>query len=155
MLCHQYIIIHIFLFILQKNNSWLLPSFDCESIKNTPTKCIISEELETNVSQIPNDYNIILKKKNTKNLSALLEACEPRCSTELVVSRQKRQEILDWLQYKVKKGKPAILVLSGPSGCGKTAAIRVLAKENDFNLTEWITPIDQVMDENSNFFFLN
>lgn len=142
------------MFILQKNNSWLLPSFDCESIKKTSSKCIISEELETNVSQVSSD-NIILKKKNTKNLSALLETCEPQCSTELVVSRQKRQEILDWLQYKVKKGKPAILVLSGPSGCGKTAAIRVLAKENDFNLIEWITPIDQVMDENSNFFFLN
>lgn len=48
---------------LKKNNSWLLPSFDCESIKKTPTKCIISEELEANVSQVPNDCNIVLKKK--------------------------------------------------------------------------------------------
>lgn len=42
-----------------------------------------------------------------------------------------------------------MLILSGPSGCGKTAAIKLLARENGFNVIEWITPIDQAEDENS------
>ena len=137
----------------QKDNSWFMPSFECESIKKTPdVKCSISPVSETSVSDRSSAYDIIPEKKNANSLSALLEACGPHTSSELVVSRQKQREILDWLQYKVRKGKPAILILSGPSGCGKTAAIRVLAKENGFNITEWITPIDQIIAENSNFF---
>lgn len=42
-----------------------------------------------------------------------------------------------------------MLILSGPSGCGKTAAIKLLAKENSFDVIEWITPIDPAEDENS------
>ncbi|XP_020295957.1 cell cycle checkpoint protein RAD17 isoform X3 [Pseudomyrmex gracilis] len=41
-----------------------------------------------------------------------------------------------------------MLILSGPSGCGKTAAIKLLAKENGFDVIEWITPIDPAEDEN-------
>ncbi|OAD62799.1 Cell cycle checkpoint protein RAD17 [Eufriesea mexicana] len=127
-----------------------MSSFDCEPIKKTPkNKRNISQALETSDLQISSAYDIIPKRKNTGGLSRLLEACEPRIPPELAISKQKRQEILDWLQYKVKKGRPAVLVLAGPSGCGKTAAIRVLAKENGFHITEWITPIDQIMDENN------
>lgn len=43
-----------------------------------------------------------------------------------------------------------MLILSGPSGCGKTAAMKLLAKENDFDVIEWITPVDPGEDENSN-----
>lgn len=130
-----------------------MPSFECEKIRKIPNvKCSISQASETSVSERSSAYDIIPKKKNANSLSALLKACEPQTSSELVVSRQKQREISDWLQYKARKGKPAILILSGPSGCGKTAAITVLAKENGFNITEWITPIDQIIAENSNFF---
>ncbi|XP_076654665.1 rad17 checkpoint clamp loader component [Halictus rubicundus] len=135
----------------KKNSSWLMSSFDFEPAKKSPvTKTRNSlESLERTVSNVTTTYEIAPKKKCTSSLSTLLEACEPKKSAELVVSRQKRQEIADWLQYKVHKGKPSALVLSGSSGCGKTAAIRVLAKESGFNVTEWITPIDQAMDENN------
>jgi len=43
-----------------------------------------------------------------------------------------------------------MLILSGPSGCGKTAAIKLLAKENSFDVIEWVTPVDPAEDENSN-----
>lgn len=130
-----------------------MSSFECEPIKRTPQiKRNISQVLESNALGVSSSYDIIPKKKNASSLFALLEACDAQSPSELVVSRQKQQEILNWLQYKVRKGTPAILILSGPSGCGKTTALRVLAKENGFNITEWITPIDQIMDENSNFF---
>lgn len=130
-----------------------MSSFECEPIKRTPgIKRNISQVLETSALEVSSTYDIMQKKKNANSLFALLEACDARSPSELVVSRQKQQEILNWLQYKVRKGTPAILILSGPSGCGKTTALRVLARENGFNITEWITPIDQIMDENSNFF---
>ncbi|CAL7947033.1 unnamed protein product [Xylocopa violacea] len=136
--------------ISKKNSSWLLPSFECEPIEKTPQiKRTISQALETSGSSSSSICDIVPKKRTITSLSALFQACEPKNSSELVVSRQKRQEILDWLKYKVRRGKPAVLILSGPSGCGKTAAIRVLAKENAFHVTEWITPIDPVMDENN------
>ncbi|CAK9796453.1 Cell cycle checkpoint protein RAD17 [Anthophora plagiata] len=132
----------------KRDSSWLMPSFDHKPVKKT-SACIhtASQKVETNVSQAVNISDIIPSRKS--NLSTLLQACEPRKSSELVVSRQKQQEILDWLQYKVRRGRPSVLILSGPSGCGKTAAVRVLAKENDLDVLEWITPIDQAMDENN------
>nr|XP_003701679.1 PREDICTED: cell cycle checkpoint protein RAD17 isoform X1 [Megachile rotundata] len=132
-----------------KNSSWLMPSFECDSVRKSPvTKRTSSQAFESTMSEIPSIHDIVPKKKNTSSLSALLEACEPRQATELVVSKRKQQEILDWLHFKVRRDKPYAMVLSGPSGCGKTATIKVLAKENGFSVTEWITPIDQVMDEN-------
>jgi len=92
------------------------------------------------------------KRKQETCLSKLIEACEPQKISELAVSRQKQNEISDWLQYKTSKGRPSMLVLSGPSGCGKTTTIKLLAKENKFDIIEWITPIDAAEDENSNDF---
>lgn len=132
-----------------------MPSFDngIPGEKTPRNKRTKSQTLESTKLDVSSAYEIVPKKKSVSNLCALLEACEPRKASELVVSRQKQQQILDWLQYKVRKGRPFALVLCGPSGCGKTTALRVLAKENGFNVTEWINPIDQVMDENSNLIF--
>ncbi|XP_015433407.1 PREDICTED: cell cycle checkpoint protein RAD17 [Dufourea novaeangliae] len=134
----------------KENKSWVMPSFDCEPLKKSSTiKSTLSQTLERNTFDVSFSYDIIPQKKSTSNLFALLEASEPKKPSELVVSRQKQQEIADWLQYKVRKGRPCALILSGVSGCGKTAALRVISKENGFNVTEWITPIDQAMDENN------
>ncbi|XP_053988661.1 cell cycle checkpoint protein RAD17 [Hylaeus volcanicus] len=135
----------------KKNSSWLMPSFDSTPMrKSSAMKRTTSQVLGSSIiSNISSTYVIPLKRRNTSSLSALLEACEPRKPSELVVSRQKQQDILAWLQHKVRKGQPCALILYGPSGCGKTAALRVLAKENGFNVTEWITPVDQAMDENN------
>ncbi|XP_017891848.1 cell cycle checkpoint protein RAD17 [Ceratina calcarata] len=136
---------------LKKNSSWLQPAFGDEPTKKLPRrKQNISLEGTSNRLQVSRSYDIIPKKKNTNSLSALFQACEPKNSSELVISRQKRQEISGWLQCRVKRGRPAALILSGPSGCGKSTAIKVLAKENGFSITEWITPMDQVVDEYNN-----
>ncbi|XP_078044494.1 rad17 checkpoint clamp loader component [Augochlora pura] len=136
---------------LKKNSSWLMPTFDdIKPSKKLPVaKRSSLELLDQSISDIAATYKIVPKKKCTSSLSTLLEACEPRKTSELVVSRQKQKEISDWLQYKVVKGTPNALILSGPSGCGKTEAIKLLAKENGFNVTEWITPLDPGMDENN------
>ncbi|XP_043495137.1 cell cycle checkpoint protein RAD17 isoform X1 [Polistes fuscatus] len=128
------------------NNSWLVPSFDCDTTNNKSLR-------KGNYSQRSNDHieihNISSKRKNICNISTLLSNCEPKTQAELVISRQKKQEILNWLENKAHRGKPTVLVISGPSGCGKTISIKLLAKEYGFEVTEWINSIDQLMDENN------
>ncbi|XP_043258209.1 cell cycle checkpoint protein RAD17 [Colletes gigas] len=136
----------------KRNSSWLTPSFDSppKSVKKSlSTKHSLSQTMGSSIPNISSTYDIVPRKKSISSLSTLLEACDPRKPSELVVSKQKQKDISGWLQFKVQKGRPSALILSGPSGCGKTAAMRLLAKENGFNVTEWITPIDQAMDENN------
>ncbi|KAG7209115.1 hypothetical protein KM043_015261 [Ampulex compressa] len=135
----------------KKNNSWLMPSFEVPKstrILDTRKRSSLCP-LEKDPMETFNSYSIQPKRRNVNSLSALLTACEPKNSSELVISRQKQQEILNWLQYKIRKGRPCALVLSGSSGCGKTMSMKVLSKENGFDVIEWITPPDQAMDENN------
>ncbi|XP_014483011.1 PREDICTED: cell cycle checkpoint protein RAD17 isoform X2 [Dinoponera quadriceps] len=89
------------------------------------------------------------RRKHETSLSKLLEACEPRKLGELAISRQKQNEISDWLHCRASNRRPSVLVLSGPSGCGKTAAVKLLAREHGFDVIEWITPVDPAEDENN------
>ena len=145
--------------ILQRNaSSWLQSSFEfdefdgsCSKKKNTSQD---GESENEKVESFPSfSTSFSFKKKSTSSLSTLLAACAPQKSSELAVSRQKQQEISRWFQGKVVYGKPSILVISGPSGCGKTEAFKVIAREHNFEVVEWITPMDQIMDENSKIFF--
>ena len=147
-----------------QKDKWLLPSFDFTPIK-TPVKIKRAASMSVKTSESPlkktftRKYSSesLIKKENINSLSELMSACNPKSSLDLSVSRQKQQEISAWLESKTQRGKPNILIISGPSGCGKTVALKVLAEEHGFNVTEWITPVDQLMDENSkneSFFIL-
>ncbi|XP_011701517.1 PREDICTED: cell cycle checkpoint protein RAD17 isoform X2 [Wasmannia auropunctata] len=130
------------------SNAWCVPSFDCEPV-NKPlvkrAKTARSDRTPLHRSSTQSDFK---RKKHETSLSKLLQACEPQKSSELAISRQKQNEISRWLQDK-SKGQPSMLILSGPSGCGKTAAVKLLARENDFDVVEWITPVDPAEDENN------
>ncbi|XP_023245561.1 cell cycle checkpoint protein RAD17-like [Copidosoma floridanum] len=133
-------------------SSWLQSSFDvdehCEFVPNKKTtyQAIKDEKLEDFDSF---NTSVSYKKKPCHNLAALLAACAPKKPAELAISRQKQGEISKWFQEKVKHGQPSLLVISGPSGCGKTEAFKVIAKDNKFDVVEWITPMDQIIDENN------
>lgn len=114
-------------------------------MKRTSSIALDNDTLDKSLSQKKSQ-----QRKHETSLSKLLEACEPQKFSELAISRQKQNEISDWLQYRASKGQPSMLVLSGPSGCGKTAAIKLLAREYKFDVIEWITPVDPAEDENSN-----
>lgn len=136
----------------KRSNKWCVPSFDCEIINELPVKRTFVKdsvgELDKVLPNVSLTQNNFKRRKHETSLSKLLEACEPQKLSELAVSRQKQNEISNWFQYKASKRQPSMLVLSGPSGCGKTVAIKLLAKENGFDIIEWITPIDQIEDEN-------
>ncbi|KAL6426625.1 hypothetical protein ACFW04_009195 [Cataglyphis niger] len=132
----------------KRNNQWCVPSFDCEIVNEPLIKRTNTKELNKSLPNTSFTQNNFKRRKHETCLSKLLEACEPQKLSELAISRQKQNEISNWFQYKASKRQPSMLVLSGPSGCGKTIAIKLLAKENGFDIIEWITPIDQIEDEN-------
>ncbi|XP_058794083.1 cell cycle checkpoint protein RAD17 isoform X2 [Phymastichus coffea] len=136
---------------LKRNASWL-DSFDFGEFDESVSKTInLSQEGHNekteNSFHVPTSFPIT--KKSSCSLSALLNACSAQKQSELAVSKQKQNEISKWFQEKVKLGNPNILVISGPSGCGKTEAIKIIAKENNFDIVEWITPMDQAVDESN------
>lgn len=69
---------------------------------------------------------------------------EPQDKGDLTIHTKKLAELEEWFNaIKTKKLKSApILLLIGPSGSGKTAAIQVLAKEYNYTISEWVTPVD-------------
>lgn len=74
-----------------------------------------------------------------------IENFAPKNRDELAIHAKKIAELTDWFRgiksARVKRSAP-ILLISGPSGAGKTAALKVLAKEFDYAISEWITPTD-------------
>ncbi|XP_043281777.1 cell cycle checkpoint protein RAD17 isoform X2 [Venturia canescens] len=82
------------------------------------------------------------KTNEIHSLSKLMEACEPKKTADLAVSKQKQKEINEWFLDGISLKGPRILVISGPSGCGKTAALKIIAKENHFTVVEWTNPTD-------------
>ncbi|GAB0086793.1 Rad17 [Sergentomyia squamirostris] len=70
-----------------------------------------------------------------------LQMFSPKSLEDLAVHANKIQEVKSWLEERHKHPNP-ILLLVGPPGCGKTATIRVLAEEKQFDLCEWVTPVD-------------
>lgn len=74
-----------------------------------------------------------------------IENFAPQTKTDLVIHAKKLGEVEDWFNsVKAKRVKCAapILLVTGPSGSAKTAAIKVMAKEFNYEISEWITPID-------------
>ncbi|XP_034939120.1 cell cycle checkpoint protein RAD17 [Chelonus insularis] len=124
-------------FTKDNDNSTYKNNMKQSSTSSTSTKSI---SIKHDIYNMSNNFN--RKKNQINSIATLLEACDPKKSSELAVSKQKQNEITNWLVNKTMEGVPAILVLTGPSGSGKTVALKVLAKENKFDVIEWITPSD-------------
>ncbi|XP_049310159.1 cell cycle checkpoint protein RAD17 isoform X2 [Bactrocera dorsalis] len=94
-----------------------------------------------------------------KSNSNWIDKFEPKTCEEVAVHPKKLAELKDWLLHcaAVHKQHPAqICLLTGPSGSGKTAAVRALARAQNYELQEWINPVDRDMintlgDQTSNY----
>lgn len=91
-----------------------------------------------------------------------IENFAPQSRDDLAIHAKKIAELDEWFRtIKTSKAKrsSAILLMSGPSGSAKTAALRILAKEFDYAISEWVTPTDMeytrrsTNDENDNVTF--
>lgn len=91
-----------------------------------------------------------------------IENFAPQTKDDLAIHAKKIAELEEWFRtIKVVKSKRSspILVISGPSGSGKTASLKVIAKQFDYAIIEWVTPTDiehkrrGTNDENDNVTF--
>lgn len=83
-----------------------------------------------------------------------LKKFQPKEVSDLAVHPKKLEELRAWL--KLSENVPnKILILEGPAGCGKTSALKVIAKESGYEVSEWINSTDvetALLRENSENF---
>lgn len=69
---------------------------------------------------------------------SLLDKYSPKCVADLALHPKKLKELKD--RFERCNGLSCLLV-SGPSGCGKLTALRIIAKECGFDISEWNDPL--------------
>lgn len=88
------------------------------------------------------DVNMICDEFSSSNW---IENFAPRTKADLAIHAKKVTELEEWFgavkERKIKVTAP-ILLVTGPSGSGKSAAIKMIAKDFGYTISEWITPID-------------
>ncbi|KAG0335336.1 Cell cycle checkpoint protein rad17 [Podila horticola] len=137
--------------------------------KRTPMKRKISETKfvlgrSSSVPTTPSAASPVIPKSQLKSRAASLnrraynpledqwtEKYAPRDISELAINKSKTEQVREWLQLYTdpKKARETtgtggpILVLTGPAGTGKTAVLRMLAKEMDLDVVEWINSVNE------------
>lgn len=82
------------------------------------------------------------KKLNSFQIIDWLEKFQPREVSDLVVHPKKLKELGDWFKTSCVNCPNKILLLEGPTGCAKTTALKLIAKENEYDICEWINSTD-------------
>lgn len=74
----------------------------------------------------------------------------PQSIDHLAVHTKKVEEIREWIKkWELNRNNGCVLLLTGPPGSGKTATLRLIAKEFDFDISEWIVPLDIDLNRNN------
>lgn len=71
---------------------------------------------------------------------------QPETVADLAVHPKKIEDLRNWLKTCSLKSSNRILLISGPTGCAKSTTFKLLARENDFKVVEWINSIDNDFD---------
>ncbi|THH00552.1 hypothetical protein EW145_g7063 [Phellinidium pouzarii] len=79
---------------------------------------------------------------------------EPQSETEVAVHKRKVEDVRQWFQEAFEGGPTGklkkyrrVLVLTGPAGTAKTTTVRLLAKEMDFDISEWRSTMEESYNE--------
>ncbi|XP_052864419.1 cell cycle checkpoint protein RAD17 [Anopheles cruzii] len=81
----------------------------------------------------------------SKRNADLIQQFEPSKETDLAIHVKKIEEIKHWLlQQRDTEQNDAkqILLVTGPSGSGKSICVKTIAKQLQFDVMEWVTPVD-------------
>lgn len=93
------------------------------------------EQIKRKLSKTKQTIDVVPKK--TKNHESInwLEFLAPKTSAELLIHPKKLDDIKKWFQLTQENNR--ILLLIGPPGSSKLTAIKVIAKELNYNVSEW------------------
>ena len=108
-----------------------------------PRKSSVKKSANATVVKTPGKFSITEKPLSNSN-QPWAEKYTPKDTTQLAVNPKKVSEVKTWLSFNLRSKKPGILMLLGPPGSGKTATIKILAKECQFSIQEWINPNENV-----------
>lgn len=91
-----------------------------------------------------NELSITTSKVKVElNYAHWLEKITPKSVEDLCIHPKKIEEIEAWLNNSmVNHSSPSLLHITGPSGSAKTIAMKILCKEMNYDIAEWITPLD-------------
>lgn len=113
-----------------------------------------SRKRVTSMPEIENKTSAKIPRKDPSINNGWLKLFEPKEVNDLMVNPKKLDEIRGWLKIATSGSKlNRILLLSGPTGSLKLSTIRLLAKEANYDVKEWISPsnfIDDLDDEYDN-----
>ncbi|XP_045855815.1 cell cycle checkpoint protein RAD17 isoform X1 [Meles meles] len=116
--------------------------------KNVPSR-LDSSRFPARKREKPSSSEKIYGLENSKEYLSenepWVDKYKPETQHELAVHKKKIEEVETWLKAKVLERQPkqggSILLITGPPGCGKTTTIKILSKEHDIQVQEWINPI--------------
>lgn len=132
------------MFLVSNRKRWVTPSFDSFTDDDVPPA------KKTTAKKIPFDANEapapVVSKENSS--STWLEKYRPKTIDDLVIHPKKLKEVEEWFCKHQANQCEKYLILVGPCGCGKTVSLRAVAKKFDFDVTEWITPLDRDFNPN-------
>ena len=91
------------------------------------------------------DLDSAVKEKN-ENIEVFqsvdwLKKFQPKELSELAVHPKKLEELKNWFNIRTKVPNK-ILVVEGPAGCAKSTTLKLIAKENNYDVSEWINSTD-------------
>lgn len=86
--------------------------------ENIPSSSLIKQTVRDNGA-----------KKNEPEVQTLCEKYEPRSRADLVVNKNKVDQLSQILDDLTNRKKGAIVLVEGPSGCGKTVNLKLLVSE--------------------------
>ncbi|ELU17316.1 hypothetical protein CAPTEDRAFT_93455 [Capitella teleta] len=129
------------------SSSWIDPSFDFTSEKSSTqasssaksSSC--KQPIRGLKRSLHSDTQFKTRHRNSDELWC--DKYAPCTQADLAVHKKKVEELAFHLN-RISSGEPhtpPVVLLTGPCGAGKSAAVKVIAKELNMDIQEWINPL--------------
>jgi cell cycle checkpoint protein len=139
----------------QSRSPWINPSFDdigeASEAKRSLDRKTHSSELRNRTSSSGN-VKSAAKSAAAADEELWVNKYPPQNVEDLAVHKNKVADLRHWILQALTSDSnrtSSILLITGDAGCGKTAAVKVLAKELQVEIKEWIN-LDTVTTDLSN-----
>lgn len=135
---------------------WFTSNFDDNSSSKSETT-LKKEKSETNLKRQKSGSKRKVCDSDEEDIEAIssqdrakekfqsidwLKTFQPKEVSDLALHPKKLEDLRNWFKLSCTKAPNKILLLEGPTGCGKATSLRLVAKENGWDISEWINATD-------------